>query len=361
MTADRARRRLLLAALGLPLLVPAWPARGADTLSVRAHGARGDGRHDDTRAFQQAIDALPAAGGTVVVPAGRYLLDAVRGVHLRSNMHLRMDPRATLLVAPNAVERSVLLMLRGVHDVEVSGGRIVGDRDRHLGRGGEWGHGLQLRGARAVVVRDLHVSGCWGDGLSVAGAGPRARVGDGRSRDVLLERVVSTGNRRQGLTIGGATRVRVRDCEFSGTRGTPPEAGIDIEPDTTLADDIEIVGCRIHGNHGPGVQVYRRTRGVEIRDCLLEGNRYGVLVVGGEDTRVLGNRIRGNLRNGVRVQEAARGVRIAGNRFAGNAGKPGAGALAGLLSRFGEGPPTRDILIGDAARGVRLGKDNRFD
>ena len=30
MTADRARTRLLLAALGLPLLAPAWPARGAD-------------------------------------------------------------------------------------------------------------------------------------------------------------------------------------------------------------------------------------------------------------------------------------------------------------------------------------------
>ena len=64
---------------------------------------------------------------------------------------------------------------------------------------------------------------------------------------------------------------------------------------------------------------------------------------------------------GVRVQEAARGVRIAGNRFAGNARKAGAAALAGLLSRAGEGPPARDILIGDAAQGVRLGKDNRFD
>ena len=362
---DRRRRRLLRAGAALPLLActgeGAWAlTRGDATISVRAQGARGDGRSDDTRAFQQAIAALPAAGGTVLVPPGRYLLDAVRGVRLRSRMHLRMDPDAVLVTIPNAAERSVLLVLEDISDVEVSGGRIVGDRDRHLGTAGEWGHGLQTRGAQRVVVRDLHVSDCWGDGLSVAGLkAARGRPRE-RSADVLLERVVATGNRRQGLTIGGATRVQVRDSEFSDTRGTAPEAGIDIEPDVSLAEDIRISGCRIHGNRGPGVQVYKRTRGVAIGDCLLEGNRYGVLVVGGEDTRILGNRIRASLRNGIAVQGPAQGVRIGANTFGGNARKPGLSASA-LLPRWGGGPPKRDIAVDDEAQGVRIDADNRFD
>jgi hypothetical protein len=42
---------------------------------VRAFGAKGDGRTDDTRAFQLALDQANAAGGGIVsVPPGRYLI-----------------------------------------------------------------------------------------------------------------------------------------------------------------------------------------------------------------------------------------------------------------------------------------------
>lgn len=39
-------------------------------------GARGDGRADDTAAIQAAIDGLPAAGGSVFLPAGEYRITA---------------------------------------------------------------------------------------------------------------------------------------------------------------------------------------------------------------------------------------------------------------------------------------------
>ncbi|MEG3185255.1 glycosyl hydrolase family 28-related protein, partial [Lysobacter erysipheiresistens] len=58
-------------------------ARGSASINVRNHGARGNGRTDDTAAFQRAINALPSTGGTVVVPDGTYMIDAVRKVRLR--------------------------------------------------------------------------------------------------------------------------------------------------------------------------------------------------------------------------------------------------------------------------------------
>ena len=43
------------------------------SLSVKDHGARGDGQTDDTRAFQRTLDAAhDAGGGTVFVPPGNY-------------------------------------------------------------------------------------------------------------------------------------------------------------------------------------------------------------------------------------------------------------------------------------------------
>lgn len=63
---------LTLAGLGL-YAVAAAPAKPG-LYNVRDYGARGDGRRDDTAAFQKALDAAgKARGGTVSVPRGNYL------------------------------------------------------------------------------------------------------------------------------------------------------------------------------------------------------------------------------------------------------------------------------------------------
>lgn len=38
--------------------------------NVHEFGARGDGKADETAAFQKAAAAIPATGGTLVIPAG---------------------------------------------------------------------------------------------------------------------------------------------------------------------------------------------------------------------------------------------------------------------------------------------------
>ena len=52
----------------------------------------------------------------------------------------------------------------------------------------------------------------------------------------------------------------VEDCTFEGTRGTPPESGIDFEPDYSgdrLAN-ISLVRVQTIGNHGSGAAETRR-------------------------------------------------------------------------------------------------------
>lgn len=356
--ADRQRRALLYLGLSAALgaispRAPALPSRAGVRIDVRAHGARGDGRRDDTAAFQAAIDALPASGGTVVVPAGDYLIDPQRSLRLRSRMRLTMDAGARLSARPNATARAYVLSLIGVDDVEVSGGRIVGDRDGHLGDAGEWGHGVMVRGSSAVVLRDLHISRCWGDGISIGGA----KGADGRitpSRDVLIANVRCIGNRRQGLTIGRSRRVRVRDCEFADTGGTLPGCGIDIEPDAgDVAQDAVISGCLIHGNQGAGIQIYKRSSGVTVRDCIIEGNRgHGVLVIGASDCAVVDNRIRRNTLGGLSLRPGSNGVVVSLNDFVANGPARARGGKNGLRAR--------QLSVATEARAIHIDDDNRY-
>lgn len=345
--AGASRRAVLRGLLALPLL--ALPARRAMAAprDVRRHGARGDGRHDDTLAFQRAIDALPV-GGVLDVPPGDYLIDPLRSIHLRSGMHLRLAPGARLVAQPNAAPRAYVLTVERASDVRISGGAIVGDRHAHLGHGGEWGHGIALRGASRVSISGMRISDCWGDGISVGSS----HLGRGRripSSDVEIAGVACIGNRRQGLTIGLSQRVHVHDCEFSRTSGTPPAAGIDIEPDAGIARAIRIERCVLRGNRGPGIQLWKRATGVTIAGCTIEDNgNTGILALGVSGIDIIGNRIHRNRNAGIALRKGTGDVAIARNRLHGN-GRRGGDRLGG------------QVRVAPDAAGVRIARDNLAD
>ena len=354
---------MVMSAAGAGLLAFGAPAFARTrVVNVRKFGARGDGRNDDTQGLQAAIDAVGGGGGIVEVPAGDYLVDTLRnpifkgGVLLRSGVHLRMARGAKLRAIPTEAERSYVLVLQDIADVRITGGEIIGDRDRHLGHGGEWGHGIAVRGAERLVIDGTRVSRCWGDGISLGSGKVNGQVT--LARDIEIRRVTCVGNRRQGLTIGRVRGVRVYDSEFSDTHGTAPAAGIDVEPDgPQTATDVLIQRCTMRRNRGPGLQVWKLVSGVTVRDCTIEDNHNtGILVSGGTDIRIEGNRIRDNGTVGIALRKKTERVSIAGNTFSGNApGRPRA-AKGGRDPRW-----ARHLEVTADSGGVRIAPDNRLD
>ncbi len=85
--------------LAFIIFLLAAPGLGAaDFYNVRTYGAAGDGKALDSPAIDKAIAAAAeAGGGTVLVPAGKYLCGTI---HLKSRIHLLIDAGAVILGAP---------------------------------------------------------------------------------------------------------------------------------------------------------------------------------------------------------------------------------------------------------------------
>ena len=288
---------LLIGGVSLPafaLTTPPTRSRGTTLRDVKAYGAYGDGLHDDTAAIQAAINSLPTTGGTVTIPAGTYLIDTSKKINLRSLMHLKMDPNAILKAKTSSLSRHYLVYISNKSDVEISGGQLVGDRDTHkYATSGthEWGHGIQILGGKRVTVRDLHVSKCTGDGVCIGGS----------SADVVIANIISTQNRRQGLSVTNCSNIKVYDSEFSYTQGTSPECGIDIEPDDGYTcNSVLIQNCRLNNNKRYGLNIWNRTTNVTLDGNTFEYNgSLGMGTVGISGLTVTNNIFRFNSATGV--------------------------------------------------------------
>lgn len=87
---------LLLALLCFDLRVGA-----ADEFNVLNFGARGNGTNLDTAAFQKALDTCGVDGGTVVVPAGDYLIGSLV---IKHDTTLELADGAELIGSPNPAD-----------------------------------------------------------------------------------------------------------------------------------------------------------------------------------------------------------------------------------------------------------------
>ncbi|MFC3653468.1 right-handed parallel beta-helix repeat-containing protein [Dyella humi] len=322
---------IALSASLFPRTAWAWQSTGGTVINVRDKGAKGDGVHDDTSAFQAAVDALPG-GGTVTVPPGNYIIDAMRAVNLRSNMLLQLAPDATLTAIPNNSPRSHVIKVWSANNVRITGGRIVGERGNHTGSGGEWGYGLNIQASNHVHVSDMHISECWGDGIWIGGIGHFNAV---PSRDVVIDRVISTHNRRQGLSIGPVDGVVIMNSTFSGSDGTKPMSGIDIEPQAQgLARNITIDHCIISGNQGTGMEIHYNVSNVTIKNCTFQGNQgYGLLTVDSpSQLTILNNVFTGNGLVGLVIAGQTSHVKASGNTLSGNSARYARRVAAALAS-----------------------------
>ena len=190
----------------------------AAPMNVRQFGAKGDGVTDDTAKIQSALDNA----STVIVPLGTYMVDAVTSINLNSYNKLLLDNDSIVKAIGNDQTSYKVINISNVHDVEIAGGTISGERDEHTGTSGEWGHCISITGgAQKAYIHDTNLINGWGDGIYFNGCS-----------DIHTARVHVDNVRRNGYSLISITNYVSEDDYIENTNGTAPQAGVDLEPNS---------------------------------------------------------------------------------------------------------------------------------
>ncbi len=239
-------------------------------------------------------------------------------------MTLRLDPGAVLRATPTAAANYAIVEVKGASDVNIVGGTLQGERSDHLANTGEWGMGLQIDSSQRVTVDGVTAKECWGDGFYVGTA----------SKNVTLCNVTSDQNRRQGLSITDVDGLVVKNSTFQNTQGTPPEYGIDIEPNANESvNDVLITACTFANNAAGGISsgvpdgnTTSVVSGIVIDRNTFSGNGHGtsisysprgIEVSNASGHQVSNNTVRDNVGIGIYLRNGADGNAVTSNTVTG--------------------------------------------
>ncbi|HAS42471.1 MAG TPA: hypothetical protein DCS93_18475 [Microscillaceae bacterium] len=232
--------------------------------------------------LQAAIDWAVGEGfGKIRLPAGHYLIGKEgnsiyqAGITLKSNMAFLLDKNAIIEMAPNNKWNYCAISINRQQNVVVSGGIILGDRDRHTYTPRESdgstvhdeGHLICIEGeSQQVWVENMVLAKANGDGILI--------VGSKRGEPQLLQNVTIkhcnfTDNRRQGVSIVGGSEILIEGNEIHHTKGTSPQFGVDLEGAGRLNEKITIRSNYFHHNRGGDI-VNTDGKGVLVEENIME-------------------------------------------------------------------------------------------
>lgn len=112
-------------------------------------------------------------------------------------------------------------------------------------------HVLEFRSSNNINVFGLRLENSGGDGIFLGSTKEKPFL---PCRDSLIRDCTCDGNYRQGITVTSADKLLVENCVLRNTKGTSPQAGIDIEPwhpDNVLIN-VVVSNCISEHNGGSG-------------------------------------------------------------------------------------------------------------
>lgn len=146
------------------------------------------------------------------------------GLNISSNSTLIFLENSNLIMHGSSQQSYAILKLYGVENCSIYYPKITGDRKRHIGKGGQWGMGISIRGAKNINIFGPHIENCWGDAIYIGS------INNNYSKNISIYNGLLDYNRRNGISIVSGDSITIRNTLIQNTYGYPPMSGIDIEP-----------------------------------------------------------------------------------------------------------------------------------
>ena len=302
-------QRFVNASLGQPCQV--GDATTNPSKSVLDYGARCDGATDDRVAIQAALnDSAGWEGGTLSFPPSRTCVVSAGLTWFSNN-----DNRTILGKGSTIKARDGMPVARGFQMLRITSAdnSTIDDLDFDANRTNRspaevGAHTIEIRGSRGLTLRKVDVRNGVTDGFYISASDPLNL--DSFPRDLSFVDCTADNNFRQGMSIIFGRNIAVKgtcdgsvngtcSCRFTNTNGTPPQAGIDLEPNISATgtpglDGTLIEGCLFADNKGYGIKVTNTHQGVNgtiIRNNTLRANDGGAFEFSGRNSVVTNNRI----------------------------------------------------------------------
>lgn len=179
-----------------------------------------NGSVDYTEYLQKGIDV----NHNVLLPDFPVKINQ-KGLVLNSNSNVIFNKKSKLIIMPNSQTNYGILSLVEKENITVYYANIEGDKYSHLNQKGEWGMGINILGSKNITIKYPKIEKCWGDGIYIDA------YKENQSEHITIYKGILNDNRRNGLTIISGSFITIDYLLSANTKGTLPEAGIDIEPD----------------------------------------------------------------------------------------------------------------------------------
>jgi hypothetical protein len=327
-------------------------------VTLAPYSANGGDAVDDTTAIQNALNAVPAAGGEVYVPAGTYYISAP--LQIKSRTTLRGDGyRASELQLTNGGYDD---LLENADFTNGNEGIIIEDLQLDGNKAGQSsyyeGMCIDLRKATDFTVQRVYVHDCVRDGIHVM---------DNSRRGKIVDNIVRHNGKDAGddPNYGGNGIGIPSGIEILISRNIITEnllSGIDMEKSSPLYHDdsvqrITIADNQIISNAEIGISSEGESDGYPNLDVTITGNEIagnleGIRV---QETRgfiIANNGIRNTLQHGIQIVglESIDGT-ITGNHIY----NPGASVAASFDGIFIDSTQQRITMTGNNIQGVGSG------
>ncbi|MBN1294761.1 MAG: right-handed parallel beta-helix repeat-containing protein [Candidatus Latescibacteria bacterium] len=130
----------------------------------------------------------------------------------------------------------------------------------------EWRMVIGLYSCNNVRIQGLTLKDSGGDGIYLGVTGDTLYCSNVHIKDVVCD-----NNYRQGISVISAENLLIEGCTLKNTWGTPPAAGIDLEPNHAgeRMKNCLIRNCVFENNEGAGILAYLRPLSSQSEDISI--------------------------------------------------------------------------------------------